>query len=180
MSANARITRAYPIAIFLAVLSVGAPVSYAAGTNELSFQLRSSLLPSLLNALEDEAFARRYTPVAHLNPFYLHGDFNGDGRLDTAILIRNSATGKIGIAILHAGAKSIIVLGAGRKFGNGGDDFRWMDAWHVYPKAPVQRGADETDPPKLKGDALMVIKTESASGLIYWNGKRYRWYQQGD
>jgi hypothetical protein len=44
----------------------------------------------------------------------------------------------------------------------------------------VQRGADETAPPTLKGDALMVIKTESASALIYWNGRGYSWYQQGD
>lgn len=44
----------------------------------------------------------------------------------------------------------------------------------------VGRGADGKAPPKLRGDGLMVIKTESASALIYWNGKRYAWYQQGD
>jgi hypothetical protein len=44
----------------------------------------------------------------------------------------------------------------------------------------VQRGADGKPPPKLRGDALMVMKTEAASGLVYWDGKRYGWYQQGD
>ena len=64
--------------------------------------------------------------------------------------------------------------------GNAGDNFSGLDAWHVFRHGPVQRGADGKPPPKLRGDALMVIKTEAASGLIYWDGKRYGWYQQGD
>jgi hypothetical protein len=32
----------------------------------------------------------------------------------------------------------------------------------------------------LRGDALLVGKSEAASALIYWNGKRYVWLQQGD
>jgi hypothetical protein len=64
--------------------------------------------------------------------------------------------------------------------GNAGDDFSWMDAWYVFQRGPVRRGADEKAPPKLRGDALMVSKSESASALIYWNGKNYAWYQQGD
>ena len=74
----------------------------------------------------------------------------------------------------HAGPQG------GRDLGNGGDDFGWMDAWHVYEKGKVEQGASEGKPPKLKGDAIMAIKTESASGLIYWNGKKFDWYQQGD
>jgi hypothetical protein len=38
----------------------------------------------------------------------------------------------------------------------------------------------ETGVPLLCGDALLVEKTEAASALIYWNGKRYVWSQQGD
>jgi hypothetical protein len=40
--------------------------------------------------------------------------------------------------------------------------------------------ASETNAPKLHGDALFVSKNETASALIYWNGKRYVWLQQGD
>jgi len=84
------------------------------------------------------------------------------------------------VAIIHARANSVSVLGAGRALGNGGDDFRWMDAWHVHPRGKVNRGADGKAPPVLKGDALTLIKTEAASGLVYWDGARYAWYQQGD
>jgi hypothetical protein len=34
--------------------------------------------------------------------------------------------------------------------------------------------------PHLNGDALLVIKSETAVARIYWNGKRYVWLQQGD
>jgi len=32
----------------------------------------------------------------------------------------------------------------------------------------------------LKGSALYVEKSEAASAIIYWTGKEYKWYQQGD
>jgi len=44
----------------------------------------------------------------------------------------------------------------------------------------VEQGADGKTAPKLPGDALIVNKTESACALIYWDGKRNDWYQQGD
>jgi hypothetical protein len=166
--------------LMLSVVVLALRASFAAGPGDLPFQLSSSLPPGVVRALEADAGAKRYALTAHLNPFYLHGGFNGDGRTDTAVLVRNKESDKIGIAILHSGAKLAIILGAGRKFGNGGDDFKWMDAWHLYPRALVERGAGGGAPPTFRGDALMVIKTESASGLIYWNGKRYAWYQQGD
>ena len=162
----------------LAVLALRA--SFAAGPGDLPYPLSASVPPGVLRVLEADAEAGRYALTARLNPFYVHGDFNGDGRTDTAVLVRNRDSKKIGIAIVHAGARSAIILGAGRSFGNGGDDFKWMDAWHLYPRATVERGAGGGAPPVLRGDALMVIKTESASALIYWNGKRYAWYQQGD
>ena len=39
--------------------------------------------------------------------------------------------------------------------------------------------ASETDVPHLRGDALLVEKSEAASALIYRNGKRYVWSQRG-
>ena len=108
------------------------------------------------------------------------GDFNGDGRWDTAVLIKERSSGKNGIAIYHGRSNRLIIVGAGQDWGNGSDDFPGLDAWHVFHRGPVGKGADRKAPPKLRGDALMVIKTESASTLIYWNGTRYAWYQQGD
>lgn len=153
---------------------------YGAGMEDLPFQTASSIPPDALETFRHHAPANNYIFSAHVNPFYIQGDMNGDGRLDTAILIKEKSSQKTGIAIIHGGLKTAMIAGAGREFGNGGDDFSWMDAWYIYPKGTVAQGADAGPPPRLTGDAIMVIKTESASALIYWTGNGYAWYQQGD
>jgi hypothetical protein len=91
--------------------------------------------------------------------------------------VKQRSTGKLGIAIINGVTDKVTVLGAGTAIGNGGDDFDWMDSWEIYSK---DRVASKTTLPKLHGDALFVSKGEAASALIYWNGRRYVWLQQGD
>ena len=112
-----------------------------------------------------------------LKPSYLRGDFNGDGKVDVAVLVKQRPSGKDGIAIVHGATDKITILGAGTAIGNGGDDFGWMDSWHINSKGNPN---NRTNTPKLHGDALLVSKSEVGSALIYWNGKRYVWWQQGD
>jgi hypothetical protein len=146
---------------------------------EFDFLTAASLAPEIRAHVEDHLL-KRFRVSTRINPFYLHGDFDGDGQFDTALLIEERSSGKSGVAILQGKSNRMAVIGAGQAFGNGGDNFSWMDAWYVYRRSPVRRGADGKTPPKLRGDALMVSKSESASALIYWNGKNYAWYQQGD
>ena len=120
----------------------------------------------------------QYEFAFSVNPFYLRGDFNGDRKSDIAVLVRNKQSGKIGIAICHAGRNEIFFLGAGTAVGNGGDDFSWIDVWQVYPRPAGSGGADSET--KLVGEALLVEKRESGGGLIYWGGKNYRWQQHSD
>jgi hypothetical protein len=165
--------------IWLSCLTLLPAIGSGASTQDLPFQVASSLpgeVVQRLSARSLDAFAL----TAHLNPYYLQGDFDGDGRRDTALLIRHKANGKIGIAIFQSSQPEPLVLGAGTRIGNGGDDFNWMDAWNVKLRGPVDRGAGEASLISLKGDALLVVKTEASSGLLYWTGSRYEWYQQGD
>ena len=131
-------------------------------------------------AITNGSLAKNYDLSFRMNPFYLRGDFNGDGKIDVAVLVKQRSTGKLGIAIVHGMTSKVSILGAGVGIGNGGDDFKWMDSWQVYSKDRVGRGAGETSISHLRGEALLVGKSEAASALIYWNGKRYVWYQQGD
>jgi hypothetical protein len=48
-----------------------------------------------------------------VNPFYLRGDFTGDGKPDIAILVKNKQSGKVGIAICHGGRNEVFFAGAG-------------------------------------------------------------------
>jgi hypothetical protein len=115
-----------------------------------------------------------------MNPFYLRGDFDGDGTTDIAVLVKQRSTGKVGIAIIHRGWDKTSILGAGVNIGNGGNDLEWMDSWQVYSKDRAAREGGKTSIPKLHGDALFVTNNDAASALIYWNGKRFVWFQQGD
>jgi len=131
-------------------------------------------------AITNGPLAKDYEVSFQVNPFYLRGDFNADGKIDVAVLVKQRSTGKLGIAVIHGGKDKVTILGAGVGIGNGGDDFEWMDSWQIYPKKRATRKIGETTIPRLHGEALLVGKSESASALIYWNGKRYVWLQQGD
>jgi len=159
------------------VLSVGLAAA-ASAADRLSFAEEQSLPAWLREALA--ASARDVVPCSCLNPFYQRGDFDGDGRADYAVLVRHARTGKRGIAFVHRGGVAVYVVGAGNPIGRGGDDFSWMDAWRVFERRPVPRGATGGAAPTLRGDGLMVEKTESASAVLWWDGRGYRWYQQGD
>jgi len=62
------------------------------------------------------------------------------------------------------------------------NDMKNLDftAWQVHLK--TSRGAQSLGagrPPVLTGDGLL-LEWESASAIVYWNGNRFVWYQQGD
>lgn len=127
-------------------------------------------LPDELQNFYKQKISNEYALRTDVNPFYLKGNFDGDKKLDFAINIVERKTNKKGIVIYHTGTNKHFILGAGKPF-NGqhpGDDFWWMDAW----KATVNKSK--------RTDGILVIKTESSSGLIYWTGKEYKWQQEGD
>jgi FG-GAP repeat len=111
-----------------------------------------------------------------LDAYVLGGDFDGDGKPDLAVAVVRG--GQQGIAICRSGAATPVVLGAGTAF----NDMANLDftAWRLHPqKVRVARGFGGGRPPVLTGDALL-LEWESASALVYWNGRRFAWYQQGD
>ena len=121
-----------------------------------------SVPDTVKKALTNSSTGKKHDLSFHVNPSYLEGDFDGDGKMDAAVLVKERSTGKLGIAIVDGQTGKVAILGAGIGIGNGGDDFEWMDSWQVYSKT---RNVEES---------------EAASALIYWNGKRYVWSQQGD
>ncbi len=147
-----------------------------------SFVFESNMPDEIYHFYNQEKVKSIYSIRTDLNPFYLRGDFDGDKKQDYALSIVERKTDKKGILIYHTGTKAHYIIGAGKQLsqGNGGDDYNWMDAWKVYVDKDVEIGVGETEKITLKGEAILAIKLESASGLIYWTGKNYRWYQQGD
>src|SRR5262245_53559868 len=98
----------------------------------------SNLPDWVMRAAQSAQLSKRYDVSSHLNPFFQSGDFNGDGKLDVAVLVRSKTTRQTGIVIFLYGIAKPVVLGAGNAFQNGGPNFNWMDNWSVYPKQEVR------------------------------------------
>ena len=115
------------------------------------------------------------------NPFYLRGDFDGDGKPDYALAVR-SKTGGTGVLIC-GGNGSLFLLGAGI---SGGSRFSDMEQdrflapqWAVYTKQDVTAlGAFQVNVPRpvptVKGEAIAMIWEDGIS-LIYWDGSKFMW-----
>jgi len=169
-------TRVLEAATLLLLVATAAPAA------DLTPAQTASLPPAVRRAFAKQGLEKSYAVASQLNPFYVQGDFNGDGHLDTAVLVKALSSGKTGIAVVHAGADHAVIVGGGTPIpgAQGADSVDWMDAWYGYAKGPVKAGLAKTKPPVLRGDALHVEKTESASAIIYWDGSKYQWYQLGD
>ena len=115
-----------------------------------------------------------------INPFYIEADFNGDNKTDIAVVIEQVASKKKGILVIHQQVPKYYVIAAGKDFGNGGDNFDWMDVWKVYSDKKIGAGVGEAKTVDLKTKAIYVAKSESSSAVIYWTGDKYRWHHQGD
>lgn len=116
-----------------------------------------------------------------IKPSVIEGDFDGDGRLDYAVLVIQKGSQKRGFFITF-GTGQTVAAGAGRSVKYGAADFQDLnfDHWQLYDKNRPVESAERQRPLRLHGDALLVSYHENASGLFYWDGKRIRWYQQGD
>ena len=132
-------------------------------------------------ALTNGSAGKKYEVSFRIGPFYLEGDFNGDGKMDIAVLVTERSTGKFGIA--------------DRSWHEWKDNNSRSRHWHRQrwrrlrmdgflagsrQNASSVHASGETSTTNLRGDALLVEKSEAANALIYWNGKRYIWSQQGD
>jgi len=124
--------------------------------------------------------------ISDINPFYLEADFNGDEQLDIAFFVKHKTDEKKGILIIHGKSKKIFLLGAGNSFGNGGDDWNWLEVWKVYRSKTAEKTTFSdsyeivgSETVQLQNVAIEVSASESASNLIIWNGEEYEWIHTG-
>lgn len=150
-------------------------------------------LPSwFLSTFKSKGLDKKYELGQFLKPSFLQADFNGDASQDIAVLVIEKSTKKKGILLIHGKTNDNYFFGAGTKFGNGSDDFKWADKWTLYKK----KTASETQFDNTNGDilggkeikltqpAILIEDFEDgvaiAGGIIYWTGKKYIWIHQGE
>ncbi len=128
-----------------------------------------------------ERLGDKYEISDRINPFYLRGDFDGDNRVDYAVLIVERATKKRGFVVVLSSQPKVQMLGAGTAVPYGAakwDDLNF-DSWRAYGRLPIDAGTGFDLPPG-KGELILVQRRESASGFFRWSGTRFTWVQQGD
>ena len=139
---------------FLTITGLGLAAIAAAG-DTLPWNVPRVLEP----VISTSSFKAAYEIGTWLNPFYLRGDFDGDGLPDYALLVIHRGDGKKGIVVwLSSRAKSgLAVVGAGTEFGAGGghsDNWDFFDAWQVYEKRTAGQVAGQGQRPK--GEAIWL------------------------
>ena len=98
--------------------------------------------------------------LSDTNPYYVRGDFDGDGKPDYALQVRAKKGGS-GVLIC-GGNGSLFLLGSGiggRKFSNMPEDNFLAPSWEVYTKRDIEKLKDfqsnvPNPIPDTKGEAI--------------------------
>ncbi|HAA16215.1 MAG TPA: hypothetical protein DCE41_32740 [Cytophagales bacterium] len=142
----------------------------------------SYALPQWLKAsplLQGKTFAEKYVLDPRLNPMYLEADFNGDGTVDIALLIKNIATEDVGFAVVHGGTHEVFILGAGQESTPGfSSNPTYIDVWRINRERKNEPGLTEEEPLILENPSLEIKKSEVGGGLLYWDGAQYAYFHQ--
>jgi hypothetical protein len=140
---------------------------------------------------KNSGLSTKYSITPFIKPAFFESDFNGDKISDIAVLVTEIKTKKKGILLIHGKTNQHYLFGAGTKFGNGGDNFRWMGRWSIYKdKIADEGGVDKngdliaTKKIKLSRIGLLITDLEDgqadSGGIIYWTGVKYIWIHQGE
>lgn len=131
----------------------------------------------LLDGYELAPTSQQFPQSGAVNPFILYGDFDGDQQLDVAVRMRHEQTGNVGMAFIYSGDRAPFVF-----HGLSGGTPTSLDAFtvlSVYPQRQIVRdfGLEATE---VVRDGLLLVKPDSSSGLIYFDGTQYHWRWLGD
>lgn len=173
---------AAPSASLVALALVVAQPARAQGDGEKTSPevLAASSLPnSLVQRFEKSSLSKDYVlGYEAVNPFYLTGDFDGEGGMDYVIrLVSKKDKNKEEDAVFLARGEPRLLSRDIKETYPG-------PAWYVVSKKEkINLGAMDAagaKPPKPTGDAIMMVTPASSTTLVYWDGNRFKLFWQGD
>lgn len=123
----------------------------------------------------------RFEIVTDLNPFYVRGDFDGDGRMDVAVKVRDTSNREKGLVIVPGTLDRLFPLFR-RTVDRGITNAGFI---RVIGKGTVLRpfSEEEEKPPPipLVGDALEAGWMGAPyGGAFYWRAGRFHWVTLSD
>ncbi len=116
-------------------------------------------------------------------PGVLRPDMDGDGSPDLLAAIERREDKRPGAALCLSDASRLLLAGYDGPIGPQlmPDYFKSIDVWAVFPQGPIAPGASGAVPPTLRGDAVLLGKSETSSVLLFLTPDgRLDSYWQGD
>ena len=124
------------------------------------------------------------------NPYYLRGDFDGDGKTDLAIALKSkSEPFQVGIGICR-GTMAPVLLGSiarGKRFTEDAADMVTSPGWRVITRKELIKILASTVPQRHRQTGILYKIADSTGEMIYmpyeteegviyyWHGS-FRWY----
>jgi hypothetical protein len=154
--------------------------------------LVTASVPPMLQSLLKQAGLDKERRISRTEykPFYLAGDFDADGKGDFMCHLERvpHPSAEVGAdteapeEILPSEDRMVVFFGDGK--------VRYPEKEANFPGGEwklAKRGTkikrsfwEEEPPPKLKGDAVWMIKPDSSMALLYWTGKQFASYFVSD
>ena len=159
---------------------------------EIQEALLQALDPDLLQrAAEKQIYDRAAYPVLRtVNPFFLRGDFDGDGSLDLAVWVRQQSSRLQGVAVIHSTMDRARYLGAGHtEYGTIEKRAEVLaDTWRIIPPGTTVRafasvseiGARAGQPFTVRRETLEFHWLGKSAFAYYWEKGRYWLIETGD
>ena len=151
---------------------------YGDGSDQAAFiaQIRYANVPRWVReAFFKQKLNERYLMAFRdIRPLYLRGDFNGDDKIDIALMLQEKASQSGSnppsvMAIFQGGTQQVTIIDDPSKLGAD-------DIWEVVPKEDMAKYQSIS----ARGEGISMAKAASASRLLYWDGKEYNSLRTSD
>jgi hypothetical protein len=109
----------------------------------------------------------------NINPYYINGDYDGDGITDFAVLIRSESDrgGGIHHILFCFGSGKTVLWDAGTRPDSSSSPFT---TWFLVRKQSKLLSIH----PKINHDSLAILIGEEGGGLVYWDGRKLNWQME--
>jgi hypothetical protein len=146
------------------------------------FAQDSDVLPAMIERCLELPNVRQRTEIAKvMNPFYLRGDFDGDGKPDYAVAVKGKQSGKLRV-LMCMGNNRAFLLGSENgehPFSDMREDNYFAPTWMVYTVSEAKEigryeGNEPRKLPAVRGE-ILAMWWEDGMSAIYWDGSAFKW-----
>ena len=142
----------------------------------------AELFPATIDRCLERPNIRQLADVTKaVNPFYLRGDFDGDGKPDFAVAVKARQSGKLRVLMCMGNNRTFLLASeaGGPPFSDMQDDNYFAPTWMVYTVSEAKQIGryDANEPrklPTIRGEVL-VMWWEDGMSAIYWDGSTFKW-----